>query len=95
VCSSDLEKKEDGSFFVQSTHYLTDINEHLPHPFEISENYNTLSGLLLYCFNRIPKINEQIQVDNYEITILKIQQRTIRRVMLKEIVEDSQAKPSE
>jgi len=90
-----VERKEDGNYFVQSTQYLTDINEHLPHPFEISENYNTLSGLLLYCFNRIPKINEHIQVDNYEITILKIQQRTIRRVMLKEIVEDSPEKPTE
>lgn len=84
-----VEKKGGNVYFVQSTQPLTDINEHLPHPFEISENYTTLSGLLLYYFNRIPKINEQIQVDNYEITILKIQQRTIRRVMVKEITGEA------
>ncbi len=84
-----VEKKGGNVFFVQSTQPLTDINEHLPHPFETSENYTTLSGLLLYYFNRIPKINEQIQVDNYEITILKIQQRTIRRVMVKELVGEN------
>lgn len=83
-----VEKKDDNSFVVQATQLLANINEHLPHPFEISENYNTLSGLLLYYFNRIPKVNEQIQVDNYEITVLKIQQRTIARVLLREVVSD-------
>lgn len=83
-----VEVKDDNSFIVQATQLLANINEHLPHPFEISENYNTLSGLLLYYFNRIPKVNEQIQVDNYEITVLKIQQRTIARVLLREVVSD-------
>lgn len=83
-----VEMKDDNSFIVQATQLLANINEHLPHPFEISENYNTLSGLLLYSFNRIPKVNEQIQVDNYEITVLKIQQRTIARVLLREVVSD-------
>lgn len=83
-----VEMKDDNSFIVQATQLLANINEHLPHPFEISENYNTLSGLLLYYFNRIPKVNEQIQVDNYEITVLKIQQRTIARVLLREVVSD-------
>ena len=80
-----VEKKDDETYIVQATQLLININEHLPHPFEISENYNTLSGLLLYYFNRIPKVNEQILVDNYEITVLKIQQRTIGRVLLREV----------
>ena len=83
-----VEKKDDNTYQVQATQLLANINEHLPHPFEISENYNTLSGLLLYSFNRIPKVNEQIQVDNYEITVLKIQQRTIARVLLRDMVID-------
>ncbi len=80
-----VEKKDDETYIVQATQLLININDHLPHPFEISENYNTLSGLLLYYFNRIPKVNEQILVDNYEITVLKIQQRTIGRVLLREV----------
>jgi len=83
-----VEEKEDKTFLVQATQLLTDINDYLPHPFIISENYNTLSGLILYYFNRIPKANEKINVDKYEITVLKIQHRTIRMVMLKEISEN-------
>lgn len=90
-----VEKKEDNTYLVQATQLLANINEHLPHPFEISENYNTLSGLLLYYFNRIPKVNEQILVDNYEITVLKIQQRTIGRVLLREVGTEPDVPESE
>ncbi len=79
-----VEKKEDNTFLVQAIQPLTDINDYLPHPFTISENYNTLSGLILY-HSRMPKLNDKISVDNYEITILKIQQRLVRKVLLKEI----------
>lgn len=81
-----VETKEDGTFTVQATHSLTDLNEYLPRPLLISENYNTLSGLLLYHFSRIPKLNEKIVVEGYEITVLKIQHRSIQTVQLKEIV---------
>jgi len=77
-----VEKKENNTFVVQAIQPLLDINEHLPHPFSINENYTTLSGLLLYHFNRIPKLNEKIVIENYEITISKIQFRTIQTVIL-------------
>jgi CBS domain containing-hemolysin-like protein len=79
-----VEKKEDNTFLVQAIQPLTDINEHLPHPFTINEKYNTLSGLILY-HNQKPKLNEKIRADNYEITVKKIQRRTIQMVLLKEI----------
>jgi len=79
-----VEKKEDNTFIVQALQPLTDINDYLPHPFTVSENYNTLSGLILNYFNRIPKANEKIIADNYEITVLKIQRRTVQMVLLKE-----------
>lgn len=80
-----VEAKDDNTFLVQAIEHLTDINDYLPHPFTITDNYNTLSGLILYYFNRIPKANEKVTVDNYEITVLKIQHRTVRTVILKEI----------
>jgi len=78
-----VELKEDGTYIVEATQPLVDINEHLPHPFSLSENYTTISGLLLSHFSRIPKINEKIILDNYEITIIKIQHRSIQTVHLK------------
>lgn len=83
-----VEKKDDNTYLIQATHSLIDINDFLPHPFQKSENYSTLSGLLLYHCNRIPKMNEKITIDNYEITVSKIQFRTIQSVILKEINSD-------
>jgi len=75
-----VEKKDEKTFVIQSTHPLIDINEHIPHPFTISENYNTLSGLMLFNFNRIPKLNDKICLEGYELSVIKIQHRTIQAV---------------
>jgi len=85
-----VEKKEDSTYVVQATQPLIDVNDYLPHPFSINDNYTTLSGLLLFHFNRIPKLNEKIIVENYEITISKIQRRSIQTAILKEIVSEHQ-----
>jgi len=82
-----VEKKDEKTFVIQSTSLLSDINDYLPHPFEISENYNTLSGLMLFNFNRIPKLNDKITLEGYELTIIKIQHRTIQVVQAIEQVE--------
>jgi CBS domain containing-hemolysin-like protein len=78
-----VEIQEDGNIMVQTTHSLVDVNELLPHPFELNENYTTIAGLLLYHFKRIPKLNEKIQLEGYDITITKIQRRTIQTVIMK------------
>ncbi|MHC1703562.1 MAG: hemolysin family protein [Tenuifilaceae bacterium] len=83
-----VEKKDERTFVIQSTSLLSDINDYLPHPFIISENYNTLSGLMLYNFNRIPKHNDKITIEGYELTITKIQHRTIQVVQAIEQAEN-------
>jgi len=88
-----VEKKDDKAFIIQSTHPLNDINEHLPHPFSISENYNTLSGLMLFNFNRIPKLNDKITLEGYELTVIKIQHRTIQAVQAIELAEKNTQNP--
>jgi len=85
-----VEKKDERTFIIQSTTPLVDINEHLPHHFTISENYNTLSGLMLFNFNRIPKLNDKITLEGYELTVIKIQHRTIQAVQAVELVEPAE-----
>ncbi len=82
---SIVEKKEDDTYVVQATQPIIDINDMLPRPLELSDNYSTISGLLLYHCNRIPKINEKLTVENYEFTITKITHRTIQTVSLRDL----------
>ncbi len=87
-----VEKKEDGVYVVQAIHSLEDINDHLPHPFIINENYNTLSGLLLYHLADIPKLNQVIKVDGYQIKVTKINNRSVQCV---ELIEEKKETPPE
>lgn len=87
-----VEKKDEKTFIIQSTAPLVDINDHLPHPFTTSENYTTLSGLMLYNFNRIPKMNDKITLEGYELTVIKILHRTIQVVQALHIDDNSASK---
>ncbi len=80
-----VEKKDENTYIILATHSLNDINDLLPHPFPVSENYTTLSGFLLYNFDKIPKQNDKIVISDYEIIISKIQHRTIQSVILKDL----------
>jgi len=84
-----VEKKDDQTYLVQATQLLSEINEFLPVPIALSDNYHTLAGLLLYLYNRIPKINDKITYQNYELTVIKIQHRTIQTVQLR-ILDDKE-----
>lgn len=89
-----VEINDEGVIKVQTTHSLIDINEMLPHPFTINENYTTLAGLLLYHFKRIPKTNDKIVIEGYEITVTKIQRRTVQTVLMK-LVENNDEEEEE
>jgi CBS domain containing-hemolysin-like protein len=85
-----VDKKDEKTYVVQSIKSLIDINDHLPRPFEINDNYTTLTGLIFYHFGKIPNVNDKITINNFEITILKKQHRTIHSVELKDLIFNKQ-----
>ncbi len=53
-----------------------------------SDEYMTLSGLLLHTYQSFPKLNEVIKVDNYEFRIIKKTMTKIELVKLKVLSKD-------
>ncbi len=72
-----VEKKGDKNYTVLASASLDDINELLPHPLTMNEDYETLAGYLILKLGRIPNINEKISFDDYEFTILKKNKNSI------------------
>jgi CBS domain containing-hemolysin-like protein len=68
---------EDGSFNVSGIAPLHDVNNYLPLPFTENKQYNTLNGLILNRFGRIPPGNETFVMDKYEVTILERKQNIL------------------
>jgi CBS domain containing-hemolysin-like protein len=67
-----VEKTADNVFKIQAQNPLDEINEALPSPFPESGEYHTLSGLLLKVTEDIPEVGEVIEVNDYEIKVLKM-----------------------
>ena len=87
-----VEKRGDKSYSVLASASLDDINEMLPHPLTLNEEYETLAGYLILQFGKIPSINEKITFDNWEFTILKKNKNTIILAQLVDLEEEDEDK---
>jgi len=72
-----VEKKGEKTYTVLASASLDDINELLPHPLTVNEDYETLAGYLILKLGRIPNINEKISMEDYEFTVLKKNKNSI------------------
>ena len=82
-----VEKKGEKSYTVLASASLDDINELLPHPLTVNEDYETLAGYLILKLGRIPNLNEKISIDDYEFTILKKNKHSILLAQLVDMIE--------
>jgi len=84
---SIVEKVGDNIYNVIASSTIDDINDFLPHPIEKDEQYDTLAGLLILKFGKIPSIKEKIIIDNYEYSILKKNKSSISLVEIVDITK--------
>jgi len=82
-----VEKTGEKTYIVQASASLDDINDHLPHPIEKDEAFETLAGCVIFKFGKIPNSREKISFDNYEFTVLKKNRTTITMVQLVDLAE--------
>ncbi len=77
----------EGVFIVNGIAPLHDVNNYLPVPFPESRQYNTLNGLVLNRFGRIPSNDGPFQVTPYEVTVLERRQNILTSLKVKLIEE--------
>jgi CBS domain containing-hemolysin-like protein len=83
-----VSKNEDGTYTISGIAPLHDVNNYLPVPFTENKQYNTLNGLVLNRFGRIPTSNDPFVIDRYEIAILTRKQNILTQLKVK-LIEDS------
>lgn len=77
-----VEQVSDKLYKVTATAAINDVNNLLPHPFREDRRFDTLAGIIIQRFGRIPNVNEKITIDNYEITI---QERTGNKLSIVQV----------
>jgi CBS domain containing-hemolysin-like protein len=77
-----VEKINEKEFVVNALSTIEDVNEYLPSELPKSNEYDTVAGLVNMLFGKIPDLNEKIQFENYEITVLKKSKQSVLVVKL-------------
>jgi CBS domain containing-hemolysin-like protein len=80
-----VEIVDDRTYNIIATAPINDINAHLPYAIDESPDATTLAGIVIQAFGRIPNANDKINVEEYEVTVLKRDKNTITQVQLKDI----------
>lgn len=84
-----VEEVSEDEFKVLGAASIADVNEYLPVPIEENKEYESLAGLLIYHFGRIPEDNEHIIIAPYEFTVLKKLRNNIVQVAIHKLPDES------
>jgi putative hemolysin len=77
----EIAVKGENEFEVDGGINMTELNDLLEGGY--SENYDTVSGLLLDYFGRFPKTGDNIIIEDYKFTILEVENKRIKRILVK------------
>lgn len=83
----DLEPKQiellnERELLVDARIDLGELNEFLPEPLPEEEDYETISGFILYQLGYLPQAGERIELDGLSIEITKINEHRIEKVKI-------------
>jgi len=80
----------DGTFLVESHKNINDINEFLPKPLPLMDDYSTLSGLITFEHGSSPEEGEVLHYYGYEITILKTYRSSVEKVKMRLLDDETE-----
>lgn len=78
-----IDKINDKEFIINALSSVIDTNRLLPKPFSEGKGYDTISGLILTKLGRIPNVGDKLNIDKYEVNILKKKLNSIELVQIK------------
>ncbi len=80
----EIQKRADGSIAVDGLLSIEEVNKKLGLNLN-DPNYDTIAGLVLGHFNRIPEIGDEIEIDNVRLCVEEMDGRRIARLALERI----------
>lgn len=79
-----ISAQDDGSFIVQAITPITEFNDYFGSEFS-HEDFETIGGIILSEFERMPRINESIDLAHWRFTILAADLRMISVIKVEKI----------
>ena len=76
------QKVDDTTYVLFGRSYVDDVNKRYNINLPVSDEYETIAGLLLCYFEDIPKKDDVINLEDYHFTITSVNETTIQKVKL-------------
>ena len=77
------EKISDKEYLLSGRLEIDEVNQKFELELPEDENYLTIAGFILYYYQKFPKLNETITIDNYTFKIVEAHNNRIDLVQLK------------
>ncbi len=77
--------KKEGEIVAEGTTEVDEINRFLKKPLPTAPDYTTVAGLILSKLGRFPQKGERIKIDTTELTVLEVDPKKIKKVLIKEL----------
>ena len=69
-------------WLVQGRLDLITLNRKIQSTITIDEQYDTIQGLVMTQLNRVPRIGDKIEIENYRFTVMKMNKNEIQMVLI-------------
>ena len=76
-------KSDDNTYTLSARLEIERVNEMFGLNLPVSDEYQTIAGLILYHYKSFPKIHEIIQIHNFRFKIMKVESNKIELITLK------------
>ena len=83
-----------GRFRVKAVTEIADFNEHFNVKFS-NEDFDTVGGLVVNQFGRVPKRGESVTFDGFKFSVLRADSRMVHSMVVEKIEHAEPSKPSE
>ena len=76
-------KSDDGTFTLSARLEIERVNEMFGLNLPVSDDYQTIAGLILYHYKSFPKMHEVIQIHDFRFKVMKVESNKIELITLK------------
>jgi len=91
---NSIRQREDGSWIVDGSVDLEELEEALGEEFGDQDGFHTVAGLVLHHLSRLPEEGEILQLGRFEVEVIDMDDRRIDKLLFKPVTNLSQTSDS-
>ncbi len=83
-------EKRDGYYIVSGETPIEEIEDLLDTEFEVDHSAVTIGGMINYILGKFPVRGEKITIDNYEFEIKEVSEKSIKKIIIRELKKEEE-----